>query len=334
MTMSDDVIEDRLRRAGERWRTVHVDPAAVNLERALPTHEPGGPRRRWVAAASGFVVAAAVALGLVLVDHGGSSGGGPAATPAGQLLGRWTILAVRDQQGQAVVPVTDASFTIANGPTTGALSILGSDGVNSFQGAVTVRGDRLDVGQLAVSAVGAVGPNAAGTIDAILSGRATWSVVGSRLTLSNSAGTIVAAPVYPQRTAALIGTRWQLTTIEAGGAASPATGPGAAYLQLDPGGVMRWSDGCNDLTGTVSADGEELTIRPASQPNVGCGGNAVVSQPATLARVLTGRVTWAVAGDQLTLTKGGSALVYVSDLDPGFTGASPGPTQVSTTSTR
>lgn len=308
--MTDERMDARLRAAGERWR--NADTAVV--ERTQPSEVEIAPgtqghsrRRNWWAIASAAVVVAALVFGGILFARAGSNDR-QATAGVDQLIGvTWS-----DPQSQV---------TVVFRPNAARLS----DACGTWLYQLTIDGDRLSLGK----AIGRQRPCrtlALGRVPAqlrhngeriallykILRGPATWSIAGNVLTLTKpGVGTLrlttdgVTAP-EPGR---LIGT-WRLDMLGQDGAnsggGSSATSDITITFQRDRNVVIYHT--CYEMRGTASVADDRITFRALHKINTSC--RSEQSEDTTVDYALSGKVSWSLSGDQLTITAGNSNLRF------------------------
>jgi heat shock protein HslJ len=333
--MTDDQMDARLRSAGEAWRA--ADPAAVaTAESAVPTVAAGDPhdidltgarrrRHRWSVLASAAAVIVLAGGAAALVANVGSGGGKHPAVESStsDLIGtKWALVSITDSQGRDVPVAGNAGFVIDD-----ANHLGGSDGCNSISGDVDVSGSTIGFGNgLATTEMACLDDNVMTTadhVDNMLSGDVTWSISGDQLTLTkDGTGSLVyrstAAPTRSTDPSDLTGITWYLTTIESGtgpdGTASSV--PADLTLTIDEGHIG-FNDGCNGSGGPVEVGDGTLDIGNVVSTLIGCPQDGFDRE--LIHKVLTGKVSWEIVGDQLTITKDGvGALVYerAATLDP------------------
>lgn len=101
-------------------------------------------------------------------------------------------------------------------------------------------------------------------------------------------------------------TSWTLTDLN-GAAPLPGAVPTLAF---DAAGQAAGSAGCNRYFGTFAEDGAAVTFGPLGSTKMACAPE-VMQQETTFLQLLGDVVSFAVAGDTLTLTTGaGEALVF------------------------
>jgi heat shock protein HslJ len=282
--MTDDLMDARLRAAGEKWRTANTSSVDVPSE---PAEElvigPRGPRRsRWITAASAAVVAAALVVGgAVLVNNSRDNGGKPASVEATNALTSQTWV------------LSDAPATLTFAHDTMTLD----DGCNIVTRHVQIAGNHLTFGSQLGRTSGCSRPgDRVQQIESILSGTVTWSVRDDSLTVRKTDSTTIGVLTFTSAQAQLAGT-WTLV------------GPGTAdrVTLLFKGDTVRSDDGCTKATYAVRVDGNQLTLGAPIGAVTTCTGPPT----ANVAGIGSGTVTWSVTANKLTITKQGvGTLVY------------------------
>jgi heat shock protein HslJ len=336
---TDELLDARLRAAGDRWRAAHPDAAHVDFgpaaagAPAVPTAvpvvaaPPAPPRRRirlWLAATA--AAAATVAAALLAVHLGGSGTpdrGRPAAGGGGAIVGiDWTLRSLRHADGTPVSPAVEAALRF-DGTT-----VQGSDGCNQLGGPARISPSQITFGPLSSTAIGCLDPNftgAIGLIDAVLGGTVRWSVTGDELTLTREGvGTLVyrrVAHTASTEPKALVGPTWELTGIvhESGnsGSATGSSDMANTTISFDGAGHLTISHRCyvNRTAAQLGAGTLDLgTARliTAIPCPATTGQQAAQRQDGQVDDVLTGRVTWSVHDTDLTITKGSTSLQFTA----------------------
>jgi heat shock protein HslJ len=319
--MTDDLMDARLRAAGERWRNAEAaDVPAERGERIEIVHTP--PRRtRWIAAASAAVIAGALLVGGIVFANNRGSVGGHAASPASRtpLVGtRWQLIAFAGRDGASHAADPRAFLEISSGDR-----FSGSDGCNGLSGRLTVGSASIDFRQAATTLVRCKGATAS-HVTAVLSGAVRYEISGARLTLTKPG---VGGLTYRAATpgvAQLIGASWMLTSTQIT-QDGPNTSSGTAHSAVSVSVVSFDGDGrftvrhrCYTDTGQAalaegSAELSHVTLKWA----VPCASNAETRagqrENDFVDAVMTGHVTWSIERGLLTVAKAnGHAAVFTS----------------------
>jgi heat shock protein HslJ len=322
--MTDEQMDARLRGAGEAWRT--ADAAAVAdagntgevhdvIEQSRTTRR----RHRWSLIASAAAVVVLAGAAAALVANVGSNGGNPAATDGGatQLTGTpWTLIGITDSNGNEVPVAGDAVLLIGADH-----NVKGSDGCNAMGGAVDVSDDTIGIGGgLSMTEMACLDAQVTATashVDAVLSGDVKWSISGDQLTLTKSgAGQLVyrAAPASTKSMDPndLINATWHLTTIEKGTGSDGVAHTPAQTQKLRIEKRLTFDAGCNAYSADATVGKGTLDIGTVGGTLALCKGG----DEGEVLAVLTGKVTWVIEGDQLTITKDVVGALIYSRTDP------------------
>jgi len=127
---------------------------------------------------------------------------------------------------------------------------------------------------------------------------------------TNSPAPTVATPT----STGLSGTNWVLTQYSAHQSSwVPAVGTHAPTLKFGIDGTISGNGGCNSFGGTYTEAPGELTLSPLIRTLMACADPAVNTQEGVVMSVLAGvngKVTFTLAGDQLTLSIPSGILVF------------------------
>ena len=249
---------------------------------------------------------AVLALVLLLTGCGGA---GPTPDASGKPLdpqGAWRL--VEGSANGAKVPIVDGH------PIT--LTIEGSEiggraACNSYGGRLTITGGRLEIGDLAMTAMGCEEPimaaesaymAALGAVDAI-------AVDGDHLVLSGSGVELRFEALPPPPTAELVETTWVLETLFVGDVASSPVGePATLILHAD--GTFSGSTGCRTFSGEWLEQGEQIIAPSWGLDGADCGADVRLQDDHVVGVIGDGFVP-SIEQDLLTLTDpGGVGLVY------------------------
>jgi heat shock protein HslJ len=108
----------------------------------------------------------------------------------------------------------------------------------------------------------------------------------------------------------LVGTAWQLHEVRTGGASRAVSSEVGASVRFDGKGGISGNTGCNGFGGRARIGDDVLDVDDVSQTLIACSGVEGEIERLTT-RVLRGRVSWTVDGEELRLAKpGGSTLIY------------------------
>jgi heat shock protein HslJ len=145
-------------------------------------------------------------------------------------------------------------------------------------------------------------------------------VAGGALLIANigSGGNRHTQPPAGARTVGLVGTSWTLAAItDANGNAVPVAG--GAALAFAPDNRFKGSDGCYGIGGKAQVGRSTIDFRNRilGTTPVTCRDPQVNATADHVDAVLSGKVTWAIDSERLTLTKAGAGtLVYRANTPP------------------
>jgi heat shock protein HslJ len=185
--------------------------------------------------------------------------------------------------------------------------VSASDGVNTISGPVTVQDGTLSFAGLFTTDIGSTAndPVRAVIDEVINQGEVAYEITGDSLALTKGAAQLIYRAKVSSSTESIIGS-WTLTTIEHGtgpdGTASRPENPVPVGISGDGIGV-----GAHDGA-SLSIDGNRLTIGAWTNGVVGREPKVDLSTTEAhfvLGEILTGTCTYAIDGDQLTITKDG-----------------------------
>ncbi len=350
---SDEQMDARLAREGQRWRGANSEPAAVDLAALAATADPGpvpdrdgasspvplplisdpepaiGRRRARVWLASAVGIAAAIAATVLAVQIGtGSPGSHDRAASSGgtPLVGtHWLLsgLAGANGMNSPLAKQVELIFDPAG--------VHFSDGCNSGGGEATASGSTITFGRLVTTLMGCLNNDAPlgkqiMLIDGVLKGTVHYAIDGDTLTLTKAGvGSLTYTAARPAASPAVTGAAqlagaWDLTTISPGSNVARSFGtsssaPPNSRLTF-AGGELTGSVGCWSVSAPVTVGGGTISVGKVElSGGAGCGDSQ------EFAIVLRGAATWQASATRLTLsdTHGGQ-LVFTRELDPGFSG--------------
>jgi heat shock protein HslJ len=114
----------------------------------------------------------------------------------------------------------------------------------------------------------------------------------------------------------LEGTSWRLTGVEErdGAAVGMTTVPRRtdAWLRIAD-GELRFETGCSSGGGDVRVEGDRLHLRRVVVTTAGCLGPGAGLEGPQVEVLVRRQAAWAVDGDQLRISRGGTALLYTAD---------------------
>lgn len=217
--------------------------------------------------------------------------------------------------------VDDRSVKAAAG-THLALSVAGdrlsaNAGCNDMSGAAVVTNGRLSVGDLMSTEMACADAimRQEQWYAALLSGEPSLSIDGSSVMLSDGRSTVVLQQQQAPPDAALVGTRWRITSLVegAGADASVSSVPVGAqvWLELSPDGRLTASTGCRSLDGSYDVRGGRLDVDLSLYEQFRCLGPTGAVDDHVLP-TLGGDPTYSIDGDQLTLRTDDLGLVLTA----------------------
>lgn len=210
-------------------------------------------------------------------------------------------------EGRELVPGSTVTMSFQEG------RVSVQAGCNTMTGPYTFDGTTLTVGDMAGTMMGCepalmdqdqwlAGYLAAGPAASLEGDTLRLTADGVTVTLVDRT---VAEPARP-----LAGTAWSLETLVEGEAASSVpAGVEPPTMQIGEDGFAAVFTGCNRGRSAVGTNGPTLSFGPLALTRMACPGDAAAVEASVVA-VLDGDVTFAIEGDQLTLTKGDRQLVY------------------------
>jgi heat shock protein HslJ len=136
---------------------------------------------------------------------------------------------------------------------------------------------------------------------------------GGQLTLRTDTETVVLLDrevAEPDR--ALIGPRWELTTIIEAEVASSVPVGVEAWMEFSPDGTIGFHNGCNSGGGLVEVDGTELVFGNLETTLIGCAGDPATVEMAFNA-VVGGAVGYEIEASTLRLRSGNRGLDFAAE---------------------
>jgi heat shock protein HslJ len=247
-----------------------------------------------------ITVAAILVFGVVAgcgrgTAPGGSPGGGPEQLPEGRNF-LSTSVAGRDLQ-----PKTRIELSFKDGQ------------IGAYAGCNHLFGNaRLEGGQLLVDGVG--GTEMACTPELMaqdewlidfLTGGPDWQLSGQELTLRNGdirIGLLDRRSAEPARP--LLGTRWQLASLVEGETVSSVPSGARPWITFGKDGMVTGNAGCNSFggaKGNYTVSGDNIRFGELAVTKMSCGEERDALERTVLG-VLSGPVSFRIAGDALTVT--------------------------------
>jgi heat shock protein HslJ len=184
---------------------------------------------------------------------------------------------------------------------------------NNYGGDITIEGSTVTVGDLFQTNMACEPPAAMELESAYTAALArvdTATADGAGLTLSGDGVTLTFAARAPEPDAALVGTTWTLDTIIENEAASTPIAGTAATMTIDAANAITGNTGCNSFMGDVVVGDDAFEPAALASTRMACEPD-VMTQEATVLRVLSDGPSWSIEGPSLTLTlDDGTGLVY------------------------
>jgi heat shock protein HslJ len=149
--------------------------------------------------------------------------------------------------------------------------------------------------------------------EGIVSGPVTWSVVADTLLVTaKGVGSLAFQRAATTPNTALIETSWRLVTVVDSSRTHLAS-PGPVSLTIDPDRHLVTTDGCNTLSGQVQLGAHTIDLGQLATTEIACLDPGFSPATKTIDRILTGAVSYRIAGRRLTITNAnGGTLTYVT----------------------
>jgi heat shock protein HslJ len=192
--------------------------------------------------------------------------------------------------------------------------LVADAGCNSMQSKVSTSDGKLTLkGGLAMTMMACPGPQQGqdSWLSHILSSKPAWKLAGSKLDVTAGGTTISLldrATAEPAR--ALDGTKWTLTTVITGDAATNQAGFERAWMTLN-GERVTGSTGCNDFQGMVARSPGRLTFGELATTRRACTGDAAELET-TLLTALKGDVSYEIDSSTLKLRTSTGGLDFIA----------------------
>jgi heat shock protein HslJ len=238
-------------------------------------------------------------LALVLAAAGCGGRGTPAGGGDSPLRGR-TFLSTAITEGGKPYQLAEKSRVRLLFTDDGRL--IADAGCNSMQAPVSLGGGRIEVSDLAMTAVGC--PTALQEQDTwlsrFLSTKPSWKLDGSTLAVSSPTTEVTLADrKVAEPDLSLRGTRWTVDTIVDGQVASstPATASTSVVFDKD---TVAVSAGCNSGSGSYQLSGNTIRIGDIATTRKACEPDIMSLENAVLA-VLHGDIAYEIDSDRLIL---------------------------------
>ncbi|MFI5690378.1 META domain-containing protein [Kribbella sp. NPDC051586] len=192
--------------------------------------------------------------------------------------------------------------------------LVADAGCNSMQTKVSTKDGKLTLdGELASTAMGCPGPQQGqdAWLAGIISAKPAWKLDGSKLDLTAGSTTIsLTDRKVAEPDVAVDGTKWALSSVITGEAASHQAGSETAWLTLN-GERVTGSTGCNEFQGTVARSTGKLTFGELATTRRACAGDAAKLE-SQLLKGLKGEVTYEVDSATLKLRSAGGGLDFTA----------------------
>jgi heat shock protein HslJ len=190
--------------------------------------------------------------------------------------------------------------------------LTASAGCNTFGAAYRVEGGRLIVEGGSMTEMGCDDERSAQDewLFAFLGSQPQITVSDDELTLS--AGETVITLVdreVAEPDLALVGPTWTIESIIVGDAASSVPAGATASISFADDGTMSAETGCNTGGARYEVEGDELRLSPFELTLMGCDGAAGQLEQAVVAVLGSGRASYQIESDTLTLMAGNRGLV-------------------------
>jgi heat shock protein HslJ len=188
--------------------------------------------------------------------------------------------------------------------------VSGNAGCNSFGSTITLKGDRVDFGDIQMTDMGC--PKAPMAFEESLSrtfagGTFTSKVKGDELTLTTDDGDRV--DLTKEQDAPLYGTRWKVTALGDADVAHSLPAAAKAYLVLDKKqGTLSGSLGCNHVSAMATVRDGHITLGAAKTTRMMCDGSLMDTEK-TLLSLFDGTVGYELDHRTLTLTSANGTVV-------------------------
>ncbi len=238
-------------------------------------------------------------------------GNEPAARSGASLTGR-TFLSTSVTENGKPRPLAAKSQVRLQFTTDGKISW--NAGCNTSQTTVSTSDGRLSLGkEIASTAMGCLGPiqGQDSWIGSVLLSKPTWTLDGDKLVVSTESTTIsLLDKESAEPDLALDSTKWQLTTVVSGQAASHQAGFEKVWLTLN-GERVTGSTGCNEFQGVVARATGKVTFGELATTRKACAGDAATVESLVL-KGLKGDLTYQIDGSTLQLRSATGGLDFTA----------------------
>ena len=254
-----------------------------------------------------IALAATALLALTACGNEPAARSGPGESPAGR-----TFLSTSVTENGKPRPLAAKTQVRLQFTTNGRMSW--NAGCNTSETSVSTSDGKLSLGKEIMSTlIGCMGPlqGQDSWIAGVLSAKPTWKLDGDKLVLSTESTTIsLLDKESAEPDLALDGTKWTLTTVVTGEAASHQAGFEEVWLTLN-GERVTGSTGCNEFQGVVARATGKVTFGELATTRRACAGDAATVESLVL-KVLKGELTYQIDGPTLQLRSAGGGLDFTA----------------------
>jgi heat shock protein HslJ len=176
----------------------------------------------------------------------------------------------------------------------------GFSGCNNFSGGYSVKGDRLEIGQIASTMMACPEPGMAieNAFGAAFAGTFSYTLDGDRLTLTAASGaTLQFEREEPPR---LAGATWRVTGYNNNRQAVVGVIDEASITLSFREGEVSGSAGCNSFSATYETKGDSIQFGPARTSRRACE-EPLMTQEREFLAALASAVTWRIDGNVLDM---------------------------------
>ena len=324
---ADDLMDARLREAGERWRAAtdpDLDAGASAARAELSVHElttatrPNRRRRTYwtYLASAAAVVLIAGGAAAVIATHTSKNTPAGRATP---LVGtHWRLVGIAGPNGRDIPVAGSPSLFIDKG------MLSANDGCNSLSGPVKITATKITAKQgLATTAIGCLDKNvtdAATVIDKVLNGATAYRINDGVLTMTLANSGVLTYRPQPaaeiSKDPAVLTGSWMLSgfVVQAGASAS-TTNVFQTTIRFDGSGHVTiahrcYEDSADVVIGHGTLDITHVTLAWALPCPSTPQQQAEQDQAGLVDDVLTGHSTWFLQQGQLSISKGSTSLAF------------------------
>ncbi|MEU0392336.1 META domain-containing protein [Streptomyces sp. NPDC006208] len=230
-------------------------------------------------------------------DSGDGSGSGTVTTDLPVTGVHWSVESVTVDGRKTAAPAG------AHVEITDKGRAQGNYGCNHFGADVKIDGDTITVGpaEMTEMSCGKKIQSFEEALSAALSGKLEAKLADGGLTLTTEKGDAIA--LTEEKPAALVGTKWSVTSLLSGDTARslPAGTENKAHLTFAKDGTVGGSLGCNRFSSTAEISGDTITFGKIAATRKLCPGPEMTVER-ELMEVLSGKVTYDLSHRSLSLT--------------------------------